>query len=1249
MGVSLQLADKAHCAADDTAGHMRDPSTDNCTSPMLEPFATLRAFARLWRSIASACVPLVVLASLTSTRCLAQSAVELRGTVEDSLRRGVGAADVIVTDTRSRRFAKATTDSTGNFVLRLEETQRGVLLVFVSHPAFGVLRRAIDPGESIAALRLVLPARRDALLATVSIVAARTPPPETPDRDSPFAGIGGGEEHVSAIRGAVPPSQQGDLQALAVLGGTVVAAGGSSYYLGAGGAQNTFTSDGLGIGSGVVPRSSRARVKVISSAYDISMGGFAGVAINATPQAAERGYQSSQAFLTQQGPALRLSSESPGTAPVAGATTVGAGISDSYFDDALGMNASVEVRRAATQHQQTLSDAARSGVCAVCLDSAVLVARDRGISFGQPKTTVGSSALNALLRLDRFRRNASPITTIFALEHNDADVAGALFSASSTARRQARTSGSVQAQWTSPTRGSAWLTDLRAGARWLRQQDIPALARPLVSFGVLNNDDSLSQVAALQAGGGGDAGRSRTSQTAEVLADMQRRFARGASTLKLIMWSRLDRAADRPQGDEQTSVSYASLHDFVVNQPSSYSARQLFDAGSVVTINGAIGIADQILLPRRIKLLAGVRLEGGSLLDGVPPMRTSLLPSPTRQGYVMVSPRLGLDIPTRRAPPGWVLLGGPLTDPFIAREPLGILRLGFGRFAGRLEPTGFAASALATSQDAVRLVCVGDAVPALSWTDGALTPSPTVCRTGSGPRADSGALRLVVGPRTPPPSSWRSTASYSHLIGTLRLHYDLRWALNVNQPSLVANRNFAGMPNFSLAQEGARPVYVSPLNIDERSGLVSPASSRVDPALGDALLVGGLRSGGAAATVRLSPQNVLFQNRLMVSLSYTIGDSWAQSNGYTGSTAGDPRALEQTPSPGDARHIVVVQVGVATKRILFSGSFVGQSGLPFTPMVASDVNGDGQTNDRAFIPRFDASGGSLGLALARRLPEFPGAIARCLTRWQGTLVGAGTCRGPWTVLSQLRVETRAPIALGVLGIRSKIAVQIENPVGAIAVALHNRGLERSTASPTLDATLLIPRTFSIADRSFTYIVNPNFARAISGPSLVSPPRITLDAAFDFTTPADLQLVRQSLRRARRGEIRVSRSAERIREAYAGRMLQIFSALADALVEVKYPTDSLETLGKLEDAFRVELDSLWRPASERVAALSATESVQGVLNDIRATDTAMWNTHWLLTAVKLRVLLGPERVSSLPDGLRAMLNYTPGAGRIYFSR
>src|SRR5207249_3460962 len=111
------------------------------------------------------------------------------------------------------------------------------------------------------------------------------------------------------------------------------------------------------------------------------------------------------------------------------------------------------------------------------------------------------------------------------------------------------------------------------------------------------------------------------------------------------------------------------------------------------------------------------------------------------------------------------------------------------------------------------------------------------------------------------------------------------------------------------------------------------------------------------------------------------------------------------------------------------------SGERFTPMVATDVNGDGAINDRAFIPDPATTTDSATAAAMRALLAHGSASARnCLERQLDHLASRGSCQAPWTVANALVVKFN-PTKIG-LPKRATISLQVINPLGLADLALH---------------------------------------------------------------------------------------------------------------------------------------------------------------------------------------------------------------------
>ena len=143
----------------------------------------------------------------------------------------------------------------------------------------------------------------------------------------------------------------------------------------------------------------------------------------------------------------------------------------------------------------------------------------------------------------------------------------------------------------------------------------------------------------------------------------------------------------------------------------------------------------------------------------------------------------------------------------------------------------------------------------------------------------------------------------------------------------------------------------------------------------------------------------------------------APFNSFAGSTAevfGDPRMVEWATGANDARHAFVFQGGMYIPKVGSVTAFSRiQSGLPFTPIVQGDVNGDGRTGDRAFIPDPQSASTSAELrgGMAALLESTSDNVRDCLARQFGSAAGRNSCRGPWTQQLNIQWTPRLPLTV----------------------------------------------------------------------------------------------------------------------------------------------------------------------------------------------------------------------------------------------
>ena len=150
------------------------------------------------------------------------------------------------------------------------------------------------------------------------------------------------------------------------------------------------------------------------------------------------------------------------------------------------------------------------------------------------------------------------------------------------------------------------------------------------------------------------------------------------------------------------------------------------------------------------------------------------------------------------------------------------------------------------------------------------------------------------------------------------------------------------------------------------------------------------------------------------------------------------------------------------------------SGIPFTPLVGSDINGDGARNDRAFV--FDpatASDSSVATGMRALLATAPPAVRDCLGRQLSRVAGRNSCTGPWQPALDFQINWR-PAYFGPAR-RLTVSLLTVNLLGGLdewlhgAANLHGWGF---AAAP--DPVLLYVRSFDPVARRFSYGVNGRF-------------------------------------------------------------------------------------------------------------------------------------------------------------------------------
>jgi hypothetical protein len=392
-------------------------------------------------------------------------------------------------------------------------------------------------------------------------------------------------------------------------------------------------------------------------------------------------------------------------------------------------------------------------------------------------------------------------------------------------------------------------------------------------------------------------------------------------------------------------------------------------------------------------------------------------------------------------------------------------------------------------------------------------------------------------------------------------------------------------------------------------------------------------------TLTVSPDLFKMRRRIPASLygalSYTLQHSRREYRGFDGAAFGDPRTREWAPSASDARHIVLIQGGLYTK---YTGALTlfarAQSGLPFTPIVQGDVNGDGRSGDRAYVPNAATTQDAVLAAQLRSLITNGSASAReCVARFAGQVADRNGCRGPWTATLNMQWSPRLPKTLYD---RFDVSVYFDNVLGGVDQMLHGANDQHGWGSgPMPDPVLLVPRGFDAATNTFAYDVNPRFAE--TRPTLTNqrtPFRITLDIHAKLSTNYDLQKLRRAMEPVKRRTGWERRSADSLAAFYLDETSDIFRALLEESDSLFLRNDQIAGLRRVDSVYSDRVRAVYVPLGRYLAQFADGAAPPAALDTVRAAQKKYWEIFWEQPEIADSLLTSSQR--HLMPPLEAML-------------
>jgi hypothetical protein len=1071
------------------------------------------------------------------------------------------------------------------------------------------------------------------------------------------ADVGGSGSNPNS--NSLPANLQGDLTAMAALipgfamlynaDGTT--AGFSALGLAAN--QNTVTMNGVASGASSIPRDANVYTRISTTTADASRGGFSGAQTSLTPFGGSP-YTSHSMRITIDDPMLQWSDPAASSlnAQFRNIAISGNAVGEIVPEQSL-YSISYQLGRR-TSPLNTLLSADSSGLVRLGLapDSVKRfeqILHGLGVPFsvaGTPSERASQSG-SFLARFDLNPANSNNGSTFNTTVNANFNNSGAAslgsrvlpsFGGENTTAR-----GSVQG-YASMNVGASFLNETRLGIDYSSSTGSPYVGLPQGTVLVTSVDPTGGiNLNNLQFGSGSSLLRSSRSGNIGLTDNLSWFNDDSKHRLKLSTDPHYDWYNQLEEANTLGTFTYNSLADLAAGTPASYIRRLGAQERNGSSVGGSISLTDTWRKTNQLQFQYGLRADAFKFLmnPAYNPdvyqlfgLRTDHVPN-----AFGVSPRFGFSWTFGHAPKS--------VNTQFGLSTFGTFSGSFGRYWQTLTSSSISDAFDNTGlpNGAQQISCIGSAVPSPSWNSYLTNPSsiPTACADGTAgtPFAVTQPRVSTYDPSYQPPSSWRSSLRWSsYLTSHFRMSVEVQYSLNEHQASYV-DRNFVSTPAFTLASEGGRPVYVDPTAIVPSTGAVSLSASRLSQTyaqvynnLGDGM------SRSRQATVTLTPvtRGICFISCPMFwSVSWTTVRVDDEVRGFGGNTGGNPLLFQWGRSAGDIQHQINFSLSKSITQSLslsVSGSF--RSGIPFTPTVGGDVNGDGSFNDRAFIFN-PATVTDTAVASGMRsiLSSAPAAVKSCLVSQIGQIAARNSCRGPWTA-SNFTARLNFRPQWGGNWDRVNFALSLANPLTGLDALVHHGQLEGWGQPAFPDPTLLYVRGFNPATNSYIYAVNQRFGETRAALSIPTAPfQATLEMRFNIGPEPEGQQGKMAMRQLK--PLNKPALEERmIKARYAGNYQQMLSSLLqqkDSIALTKVQSDSA---ARLFAKLSVSADSIYDPLAKYLATAPRRGSEAEIGHKIiQAQQKMQLPLCDMLDA--LRVLLTPDQIRKLKPPLSFQLD------------
>ena len=711
------------------------------------------------------------------------------------------------------------------------------------------------------------------------------------------------------------------------------------------------------------------------------------------------------------------------------------------------------------------------------------------------------------------------------------------------------------------------------------------------------------------------------------------------------------------------TYTFNSLEDLAARRPASFTRTLTPRTRSTGQYTPAFSITDTWRKTPDLQIMYSVRAENtrftakpayNAEVENVFGVRNDHIPAP-----IILSPRLGFSYTLGSAQEVAAFNGA-------VRGPRAVIRAGVGVFSNSSNagPIGGVLDNTGLPSGAQQLYCVGAAAPVPDWAMYATNPGgvPDHCADGtSGTVFSNSAPNVAVFGRDYKPSqSVRSNFSWSGGILDARFSANVEATYSVNlHQSRTVDINFNPEQRFAIGNEQGRPVFVQTSSIVPQSGAIASRDARVSQSFSRVSEYrSDLSSQSAQLSIRINP---IYRSvaKFTWNAAYTYQNVREQVSGFS-STSGNPIDVEWARS-GQGPHsfnygfrytfMKLIQVG-------WNGSL--RAGSAYTPGIIGDINGDGYSNDRAFIydPK-TISDPTFATAMQQLLDNSTGRARSCLVKQLGKIAERNSCRGPWQSSGSLqltidRVKFRLPN-------RTSVNFSLTNPMGAADMLLHSNGkLSGWGQNVSPEASLLYVRGFDPATKQYKYEVNQRFG-ATNPQFLVqrSPVSMTVSFKVDLGPTRERQMLSQQFGYALKETDRRSTESS-FRQMGSSGISNPMTTILRSQDSLRLTALQADSIASMNRRYAYRTDSLWTPVARRFAGLDSSYRI-GVEYE-RYLQARHDQVDFMIAVVNaLRDLLTPAQRRKLPQSvnnmldpqyLRAMRNgngmYVPFGGSVGFN-